>query len=125
MEIQLRELRKKSHMSQTDLAKAIGASLRTVGSWERGESLPSAEQVWNCAVALHTTPNDLLGWYIDHPQDRPAAPPGDPAEAALVGAYRDCAPQWKEQVLMSARAAAGMSKEAAERPLDAAAGGAA
>ena len=69
MELAIKALRKKLHISQTEFANAVGVSLRTVGSWERGESVPNAEQVWNCAVALGCTPNDILGWYEDHPRE--------------------------------------------------------
>ena len=52
MKLAIKELRKKLHISQADFAKAVGVSMRTVGSWERGESFPNAEQVWNAALAL-------------------------------------------------------------------------
>ena len=116
MELKIRELRKKSHMSQADLAKAIGASLRTVGSWERGESLPNIEQIWNCAVALGSTPNDLMGWYIDHPQE--ATQPMDPEHAELVGYYDQCTDDRKDSLMCQARDAAFMSRGFPERDLD-------
>lgn len=62
MELRIRELRKAKGLSQTELATMLGVSLRTVGSWERGENSPDAEQVFNCARALDCTPNDILGW---------------------------------------------------------------
>lgn len=114
MELQIKQLRKKSHISQTELANSIGVSLRTVGSWERGESLPNAEQVWNCATALGCSPNDICGWYIDHPEDRPA-PPGDPDERKLLGCYRSCTPERQDALLNLARDSALLSGPAAER----------
>ena len=109
MELAIKALRKELHISQTEFAKSVGVSLRTVGSWERGESLPNAEQIWNCAVALGCTPNDILGWYEDHPR-------GDGGEhltseeSEIVGCYRTCSPQWRQNISMTARAAAGESK---------------
>ena len=114
MELQIKQLRKKSHISQTELANSIGVSLRTVGSWERGESLPNAEQVWNCAVSLGCSPNDICGWYIDHPEDRPA-PPGDSGAAELLGCYRSCTPERQDALLNLARDSALLSGPAAER----------
>lgn len=114
VELQIKQLRKKSHISQTELANSIGVSLRTVGSWERGESLPNAEQVWNCAVSLGCSPNDICGWYIDHPEDRPA-PPGDPGAAELLGCYRSCTPERQDALLNLARDSALLSGGAAER----------
>lgn len=37
---QIKEARERLHMTQTELAEVLGVSLRTVGSWERGESVP-------------------------------------------------------------------------------------
>jgi transcriptional regulator with XRE-family HTH domain len=37
---QIRDARERCRMSQSQLAYAVGVSLRTVGSWERGESVP-------------------------------------------------------------------------------------
>ena len=37
------EIRKEKHLSQDDLAAAIGYSTKTVGRIERGDSTPSAE----------------------------------------------------------------------------------
>ena len=92
MNLQLKQIRKESRVSQEELAKRIGVSARAIGAWERGENSPNAEQVWNCAVALGCSPNDICGWYIDHPEDRPA-PPGDPGAAELLGCYRSCTPE--------------------------------
>lgn len=68
MDLRLRELRKARHISQTELATQIDVNIRTIGAWERGETIMSAEQLWNCAVALDTDPNTLMGW----PDERPA-----------------------------------------------------
>ena len=110
MQLRIKELRKKSHISQTELAKAIGVSLRTVGSWERGESVPNIEQVWDCATVLGCSPNDVCGWYIDHPQDRPKANlPPDVAE--LSDCYRRCTRDRRMSLLILARDSALASGE--------------
>lgn len=102
MNLQLKQIRKESRVSQEELAKRIGVSARAIGAWERGENSPNAEQVWNCAVALGCSPNDICGWYIDHPEDRPA-PPGDPGASELLGCYRSCTPERQDAVLGYAR----------------------
>lgn len=114
MNLQLKQIRKESRVSQEELAKRIGVSARAIGAWERGENSPNAEQVWNCAVALGCSPNDICGWYIDHPQDRPA-PPGDPGAAELLGCYRSCTPERQDALLNLARDSALLSGPAAER----------
>lgn len=87
----------------------VGASLRTVGAWERGETMPDAEQVWNCAIALGCTPNDVLGW------DEIKASAQDPNEAELVRNYRDCTPDRKRSLLTQSSDAASASRGCAER----------
>lgn len=111
MKLRIKELRKELHISQTDFAESIGVSLRTVGSWERGESIPNAEQIWNCAIVLGCTPNDILGWYETHPNN---AEIHDPYEKELICCYRDSTTQRKASILQTARDAAGMSRDSAE-----------
>lgn len=106
MVLKLKALRKAAHVSQEELAEKIGISARSIGAWERGQTTTNIEQAWNCAVALNCTPNDLLGWYDEHPEDRPASPPADPAAAELVDAYGRCTPERQGALLQSARDAA-------------------
>lgn len=113
MKLNIRNMRKKAGLTQTDLAEAIGVNLSTVGNWERLVTCPDAEQVWNCAVALGCTPNDILGWYEDHPREDNGERLTS-EEREIVGCYRESTPQWRQNIAMTARAAAGESKEAAK-----------
>lgn len=91
MQLQLKVRRKKKGLSQTELAREVGVGLRTVGAWERQETSMSAEQIYDCCMTLSCDPNELLGWYLDHPEDAPGAgSPGvdDPDERRMVSAYR-------------------------------------
>ena len=106
MELAIKELRKKLHISQADFAKAVGVSMRTVGSWERGESFPNAEQVWNAALALGCSPNDILSW--EGEKDETDQITSD--EREIVDNYRDSSPEWQRNISMTARAAASESK---------------
>lgn len=114
MNLCLKQIRKENGMSQAELAKRLGVDIKTVGNWERGKTIPDAEQVWNCAVALGCSPNDICGWYIDHPEDRPA-PPGDPGASELLGCYSRCTSDRRASLLQAARDAALASGEATER----------
>ena len=89
MKLQLKRIRKEKKLSQTQLANLIGANLRTIGAWERGETMMSIEQLCRCCEILETTPNEMTGWYIDHPEDAPGAVGGraDPRRQAMVDAY--------------------------------------
>lgn len=116
MNLKIREMRRNLHISQADFAEKVGASLRTVSSWERGETIPDAEKIWNCAVALGCTPNDILGWYETHPRKESF---GDAYEQELMDCYRSSTTDRKERILDTARDAAAMSKDATERNLPA------
>lgn len=62
MQTYIRAMRKLAKKTQQELADEIDVNLSTVGNWERNITVPDAEQILNCAVALGCTPNDLLGW---------------------------------------------------------------
>lgn len=115
MNVQLMRLRKAAgYSNRDDFAKKIGVNEYTYRSWESGAAMMSAEQVWNCAVALGCTPNDILGWYEDHPRED-SGERLTSEEREIVGCYRESTPQWRQNIAMTARAAAGESKETAKR----------
>lgn len=88
MKLQLKRIRKEKKLSQTQLANMIGANLRTIGAWERGETMMSIEQLCRCCEILGATPNEMTGWYIEHPEDAPGTAAGtDPRRQAMVDAY--------------------------------------
>lgn len=115
MNLRLRDIRKVQNLTQGELAMKVGVSERKLAGWERGETNITLEDAVSCAVALGCTPNDLCGWYIDHPEDR-SAPPGDSGAAELVGCYSRCTSDRRASLLQAARDAALASGEAAERP---------
>mgnify|MGYP002601758131 FL=1 len=117
MNIQLMKLRKAAGYSNRDeFAKKIGVNKYTYRSWESGSAMMNAEQVWNCAVALGCTPNDILGWYETHPREESFS---DTYEQELMNCYRTSTKDRKERILDTARDAAAMSKDAAECDLSA------
>lgn len=112
MNLKLKQARKENGYSQADLADALSVDIKTVGNWERGKTLPDIEQLWKCAKILHTDPNDLLGWYEEHPEDRPAAPAG--AEGELLCCYRQSTEKRRSKILETARDQAELSQAQAE-----------
>lgn len=114
MNLKLKQARKENGYSQADLADALNVDIKTVGNWERGKTLPDIEQLWKCAKALNTDPNDLLGWYEEHPEDRPAAPAG--AEGELIACYRQSTEKRRSKILETARDQAELSQNQAAAP---------
>lgn len=53
--------RKQCKMSQTDLAKALGKSIRTIQKYEKGEIDLTITTLCQIADALHTSAAELLG----------------------------------------------------------------
>lgn len=112
MKLKLRRYREERGLTQSELAKAIGKSFRTVQAWEREESFPNAEMVWKLCEVFETDPNDFLGWYEEHP--RADAPTLTRDESEIVGCYRASTPARKASLMQTARDSAVMSKEVAE-----------
>lgn len=108
MNLKLKQARKENGYSQADLADALNVDIKTVGNWERGKTLPDIEQLWKCAKILHTDPNDLLGWYEEHPEDKPTAPTG--AEGELLYCYRQSTEKRRSKILETARDQAELSQ---------------
>lgn len=109
----LRQLRKEKHLTQGELAARINTTERVVGAWERQETQISLEDAFLVCEALGCTPNELTGWYIEHPEDRPnaAAPTLDRDEAVLLADYRACTPARRQTVASAARDQRALSED--------------
>ncbi|MDW5288773.1 helix-turn-helix domain-containing protein [Formosa sp. PL04] len=57
-----KELRKEKGLSQEELAKSSGLSLRTIQRFENGETEPSGETLRRISSALDLTPKELMEW---------------------------------------------------------------
>ena len=53
--------RKEQNLTQEQLAERLGVSNKTISKWEKGQSVPDAEQLIKLAVILETTVSELLG----------------------------------------------------------------
>ena len=115
MNLRLKERRESLGLTQQELAKKVGKSFRTIQSWERGESYPNAEFVVVLCKIFDIDPNELLGWYIDHPEDRPAPLKPDSLASELVSCYSQCTVDRQAALIQYARDAALASGEATER----------
>ncbi|WEV45219.1 helix-turn-helix transcriptional regulator [Streptococcaceae bacterium ESL0687] len=61
MKEKLRDLRKKSALTQEDLAQEIHVSRQTISSWETGKSLPDLENIQLLADYYEISPQVFLG----------------------------------------------------------------
>lgn len=113
MEFKLRNFREEEGYTQSDLAKLVGKSLRTVRMWETGESYPNVDMLFRLCDIFSTDPNTMLGWYDTHPRD--ASPPLATDETAVVEGYRACTPEWKRNIRMNVEAAKAASLNVPER----------
>lgn len=94
MDLRIKERREALGLTQTELAKKVGKSFRTIQSWERGESYPNAEYVSVLCNVFDTDPNSLLDWYSTHP--RTAATNGAPDTQRLLSAYDELSEEGRE-----------------------------
>lgn len=111
MEFQLKNIRTSAKLTQGKLAAMLMVDIKTIGNWERGKTTPDIEQLWDLAVALNCTPNDLLGWGLSHPDD--AAPQLSEDEAVLLSDYRECTPARRAKASEAVRDQRDLSKESA------------
>ena len=110
MNLKLRKYREANSLTQQDLAKVIGKSFRTIQSWERGDSFPNAEALWDLCVYFDTDPDDFLGWWDEHPREGiGSALTRD--ESMLLDGYRELTPGRRESVRDTVDALAAKSKE--------------
>ena len=115
MNLMLKRMRELKGLTQQEAADALGVKVATYRTWEQANVKITLENTCRCAALLDCSPNDICGWYDEHPEDRPASPPADPAAAELVDAYGRCTPERQGALLQSARDAALASGEAPQR----------
>ena len=118
MQLRLKELRKQAGLTQQELCDATQIKLGTLRTWEQGTASIKLDDACRICRALRCTPNDLCGWYIDHPEDMPrqSSPPLAQDEAEVVDGYRSCTTEWKRNLRMSVEAARAASLKSAESP---------
>lgn len=62
--------RKKSGLSQENVAGKLGVSRQTISKWETGETLPDIRQSKRLAVLYHITLDELVEYDFDEQQAR-------------------------------------------------------
>lgn len=110
--LKLKEMRKASGLTQKEVAERADVKLATYRTWEQGVSGISLEKAYALAMVLGCSVNDLCGWPKGKNEGREFE---DDFEAELLRCYRASRPDRQDRILDTARDAAGMSKEMAER----------
>ena len=62
--------RKKSGLTQENVAEKLGVSRQTISKWETGETLPDIRQSKGLAVLYHVTLDELIEYDFDEQQAR-------------------------------------------------------
>ena len=106
MNLKLREFREHLGLTQKQLAKEMKKSVGTIQSWEGGFSSPNAEALWNMCEFFGTDPNEILGWYDEHPGDRPSSATSR-EESALLDNYRAAPAEGRSTITAVAQMACG------------------
>ena len=65
----LRLKRKERGLSQEELASRLHVVRQTISKWEKGQSVPDAEQLIKLAVILETTVSELLGTQVENEEE--------------------------------------------------------
>lgn len=99
MNIRIREIRKSRGMTQKQLAEQLGASVRQIGYWERGNL--TLEDAYRIADLFSCTLDELAG--RDFPTEDFSA---TPEERGLVDSYRRMDEEDKPGFMSTARALA-------------------
>lgn len=98
--------RKKNHMTQQDLAAALGTKSTTVSTWERGSSLPNVDTLFEMCSLFSISLNDLYG--ID---DSPVSLSDQ--ESLLVEYFRQASPEIQQLVLAALHVPEGKNQDSA------------
>ncbi len=59
---QIKKARKRSKITQGDLAKMLGKTKHGISNWERGDNKPDADTILSLCRLLDSNPNELLDW---------------------------------------------------------------
>lgn len=62
--------RKRSGLSQENVAERLGVSRQTISKWETGETLPDIRQSKGLAVLYHMTLDELIAYDLDEQRAR-------------------------------------------------------
>ena len=68
--MKIKELRQKNNISQTELAKKLEVSQKSISNYEKGLSTPDIETLIKIADYFHTTIDNLVGHNVPYLLDK-------------------------------------------------------
>lgn len=92
MSLQIKQLRKKYHITQTELARKIGVSASTIAMYEIGEREPSIDTLDKLCHVFNTDMDTLVGRAKKTPPEEPKLSEG---EERLIQLFRQMPPEMK------------------------------
>lgn len=104
MEIHLQQMRRRTRLKQAEVAERLGVEVRTYSFWECDEAMMSLEQVYDRAVLLDCSIDEMAGMPGRDPLSF-----ANSREAELYRCYRSCDRERQVRLLDTARDFAGMS----------------
>lgn len=110
MNLMIRSFRESLGLTQKQFAREMKKAVGTIQSWEAGDSFPNAAQICVMCEFFGTDPNTLLGWYDEHPGDRPSSA-STRDESALLDNYRASPPGGRATISAVAQLACGQREE--------------
>lgn len=93
MNLMLKKMREAKGLTQQEVADELGIKVATYRTWEQASVKITLENTCRCALILGCSPNDISGWYEEHPRD---ALPADDAHRQIVAAFDDLSEEGRE-----------------------------
>ena len=117
MKLSMRTLRKSHGFTQEELAKAVGATKRQVGAWERGENDLPMDFAVAIADALECTIDDIAGretrYYFVDTSQRPQDALTD-EERDLLDTFRALDDRGRREALYAVRGIAAAHRQSGD-----------
>lgn len=95
LNMRIKQLREAKGIPQAELAKIIGVSQQTVGSWESDRTEPDTKMLIKLAQFFNVTVDSLLG--LPTP-NQPEKPDSSPKETALAERLKNASPDTQKAI---------------------------
>lgn len=112
--LMLKSIRQSRGINQQEMAEKLGMRLSTYRTWEQGVSRINLEDACKISEILGCTPNDLCGWYEDHPRES-RTESTDPYARELMDCFDGSSQEGRRTIINVARSMLETTGGAAQR----------